>query len=127
LKFTHPYPSQEETHPPPPSLLQTQKRGGESAPYPPSLPRREGAGGELTTTMPLSDTLRLAEQQGGRTALGIDLFRKLFEDHTLYAVVGKQQKPVQRFRSDLFFRLWSQLDYICTQEHKILTNLSSLE
>jgi radical SAM superfamily enzyme YgiQ (UPF0313 family) len=115
------------THSPSPSLLQTQKRGGEAAPYAPSLPRREGAGGELTTTMPLADALRLAEQQGGRTALGVDVFRKLFADHTLYAVVGKELKPIQRFKPELFFRFWSQLEYICTQEHKILTNLSSLE
>ena len=72
------------------------------------------------SSTPLSHALRDAEHQGGRTALGVAVFRKLFEDHTLYAVTGKAWQRIQRFRPDLFFRVWSRLQRICTQEGKFI-------
>ena len=73
------------------------------------------------------NALRYAEEQGGRTALGVDVFRKIFTDNTLYAVVGKELKPVRHFKPDVFFRVWSHLHSICTQEDKMLINLDTIE
>lgn len=78
-------------------------------------------------SIPLIKTLRYAEKQGGRSALGVAVFRKIFTDKTLYAVVGKKLKPVRHFNPDLFFRVWSCLYFICTQEGKMLINLDTIE
>ncbi len=40
-------------------------------------------------SMPLAEVLHEAEQQGGRTTLGVMILRKLFEQRMLYAVGGK--------------------------------------
>jgi len=77
--------------------------------------------------VPLSEALQYTEKQGGRIALGVEVFRKLFEHHTLYAVVGKELKPIRRFKPEVFFRVWSRLQNICTQEGKILTDLDTIE
>lgn len=77
-------------------------------------------------SMPLAEVLHDAEQRGGRTTLGVMIFRKLFEQRMLYAAVGNDLKPVRRFQVDLFFRVWSQLEYISTQQGKHITNLSGV-
>lgn len=68
----------------------------------------------------LAEALAAAEQQGGRTALGAAVFRKLFEDQTLCAVTGNTWQPIQRFRPELFFRIWAKMQQIRTQEGKLI-------
>ena len=69
----------------------------------------------------LGDVLDAAEQEGGRTASGVRIFRHLFARHQLMAMVGKSLKPVPRFQVELFFIIWSRLQRIVTQEGKIIT------
>ncbi|GAK58697.1 Fe-S oxidoreductase [Candidatus Vecturithrix granuli] len=76
-------------------------------------------------SMPLAEVLHDAEQQGGRTTLGVTILHKLFEQHSLYATVGNNLKPVRRFQVELFFRVWNQLERICTQQGRQITHLAS--
>ncbi len=76
-------------------------------------------------SMPLAEVLHEAEQQGGRTTLGVMILRKLFEQRMLYAVGGNDLKPVRRFQADLFVRVWNQLEQICTQQGRHITHLAS--
>ena len=66
------------------------------------------------------DALAVAEQRGGRAALGAELLRRLFAERILHAATGRGFEPIRHFRADLFFRLWSRLRFICTQEGKTI-------
>ena len=73
-----------------------------------------------TASIAFADAFDLAEQQGGRTAIGAVLLRRLFDEKVLYAAVGERFEPIRRFQSPLFFRFWSRLRYICTQSGAIV-------
>jgi len=77
-----------------------------------------------TASISFSDALDLAEQQGGRAAVGGKLLRRLFDEKILYAAVGERFEPIQRFRSELFFECWSRLQFICTQSGGVIRHLS---
>jgi hypothetical protein len=77
----------------------------------------------VATDLALPAALNLADSLGGRTAVGAALFRKLCEEGVLYADTGKTFEPLPRFRADLFFRFWSCLPRIMTQQgHTITTS-----
>ncbi len=71
-------------------------------------------------TITFTEALEQIERQGGRTALGGTILRRLFDERILYAAAGKQFLPIQRFQPDMFFRIWSRLENICTQKGKII-------
>jgi len=75
-----------------------------------------------TPTLPLWDALAIADAQGGQLALGATIFRHLWQERMLLAAVGNTLKPVPRFQADLFFSVWAQLDYICTQTNRHIVN-----
>lgn len=66
-------------------------------------------------TVSFDEALTCAEQQGGRTAIGAILLRRLFDEQRLYAWNNNIMQPVERFQSDLFFRVWQNISSICTQ------------
>lgn len=68
----------------------------------------------------LTEVLECAKQAGGRAALGAEILQKLFATRRLFAVVGKDLKPLPRFQADLFFRIWKRLQSICTQQGKLI-------
>lgn len=68
------------------------------------------------TSISFEDALDVAERQGGRTAIGAKLLRRLFDEQVLYAAVGERFEPIRRFQAELFFRFWSRLRFICTQD-----------
>ncbi|MBN2373359.1 B12-binding domain-containing radical SAM protein [bacterium] len=65
-------------------------------------------------TVSISGALEAAKANGGRPALGAELLMKLLKTGILYACTGKGFHPLPRFRSGLFFRIWSQMDRIIT-------------
>ncbi len=77
-------------------------------------------------SMPLHHVLSYAASQGGKTATGVALLCKLFEEKKLYAVVGQDLQPIKQFRFELFFQIWSQIDYIGTQAAQRITDLENL-
>lgn len=76
--------------------------------------------------MPLAEALHQAASQGGRAALGVEIIRRLFAEHILYAAAGNDLHPVPRFQVNLFLRIWQKLESICTPQGRNITHLSSI-
>ncbi len=55
-----------------------------------------------------------------RTRSGIMLFEKLLKEKCLYAIVNRGLKPVEKFDGSLFFRIFKELQWLRTQEGKIV-------
>ncbi len=66
------------------------------------------------------EAIRTARKKGKRLALGADLFERIFAENRLYAATKEGYRRLPRFKSELFFDLWSRLDHIKTQEGKII-------
>lgn len=75
----------------------------------------------FTPSISFADALEAAEQNGGRTALGATLLRRLFDENVLYAATGKRLQKIEPFKIELFFRFWSRLHFICTQNGGLIT------
>ena len=68
----------------------------------------------------LGEALKIAESRGKRSATGVELFKRLMTEGCLYAAAPEGHKPLSRFRREVFFPLWNKLDFIKTQEGKII-------
>jgi radical SAM superfamily enzyme YgiQ (UPF0313 family) len=68
----------------------------------------------------LEEAIRTARKGGKRPALGADLFERIFAESRLYAATKEGYRILPRFKSGVFFDLWSRLDHIKTQEGKII-------
>jgi radical SAM superfamily enzyme YgiQ (UPF0313 family) len=66
----------------------------------------------------LEDALETARNQGKRSAIGAELFQRLFSEGRLFAATPEGHKPLPMFKAGLFFDFWSRLDQIITQEGK---------
>ena len=74
-------------------------------------------------TCSYAEALESAAEAGGRTALGAEILKRLFTSDCLFAAVGQDFKPMLRFQTDLFFRIWEGLESIGTQQEKRITGL----
>jgi len=70
--------------------------------------------------MGLAKALMLAEKQDKRSAIGVEIIRRLFKERKLYASTSKGLEPLARFKPELFFQLWDKLDIIRTQQNNII-------
>jgi len=70
--------------------------------------------------MTLAEALCAARSQGKRAALGAELLGKILREKQLCAATKNDFRPLSRFRSDLFLRIWSSLEHIGTQERKMI-------
>jgi radical SAM superfamily enzyme YgiQ (UPF0313 family) len=68
----------------------------------------------------MEEALRLAREEGKRSALGAEIFEALFKEKRLYAATKKGFKVLPRFQGKLFFDFWSRLSYVRTQEGKTI-------
>ena len=68
----------------------------------------------------LSKALAIAEKQDARSAKGVQILRKLLKEKVLYAATSKGLELLPRFKPELFFQLWRNLDSIKTQDHKTI-------
>jgi radical SAM superfamily enzyme YgiQ (UPF0313 family) len=68
----------------------------------------------------LAEALHLAHSQGNRSALGAKLLERLLNEKRLYAATKNGLTPLEQFRSSLFFRIWSLLGRIGTQQGKTI-------
>jgi hypothetical protein len=66
------------------------------------------------------EALRIARKTGNRSALGTDLLERLWADGRLYAATKEGFRILPRFKSEVFFDLWSRLNEIKTQEGKVI-------
>ncbi len=68
----------------------------------------------------IAKALKVAEKQDKRSAIGVEILRRLFKERKLYASTSKGLEPLARFKPELFFQLWDKLDVIRTQQNKII-------
>jgi len=59
--------------------------------------------------------LELASQKDARSKLGAEILTKLLDGEGLFAATNNGLKPVVKFKTELFFKIWNQLDFITTQ------------
>jgi len=64
----------------------------------------------------------LAGEWTPRQRLGLELLRELFTTGVLHAATPQGWKPLRRFRAQVFFRVWNDLDFIRTQDGARLYN-----
>jgi radical SAM superfamily enzyme YgiQ (UPF0313 family) len=53
-----------------------------------------------------------SRKDGARGPLGEELLETLFSSGILLAANGKERRPLPRFRAELFFEVWRQLEYV---------------
>jgi radical SAM superfamily enzyme YgiQ (UPF0313 family) len=66
----------------------------------------------------LREAMEIARQEGGRSGIGAEILKKLFEERRLFASTKEGLKPLTRFKEALFFRAWREIEFIKTQEGK---------
>ncbi len=75
----------------------------------------------------LEEALKIAHQNGGRDQVGSEILEKLFRGEGLFAATKNGLQPVIKFKTDLFFKVWNQLEYLTTQNNqKLLTANAAL-
>lgn len=74
--------------------------------------------GQLCTekSIPLTRVLRQAKLSDKRSRIGAELLETLLQERCLYAETPHGRKVRTRFKSELFFEVWNQLDKITTQK-----------
>lgn len=75
----------------------------------------------------LPEALKSAANLGKRSALGADLFKRLWAGGDLLGVSPKGLLKLPRFKSELFFSVWSGLDQIQTRDGKMIRISPSLK
>jgi len=73
-----------------------------------------------TSNVPLSKALEIAAKLDRRSAIGVEILRKLLEEKIFYSFTSKGFEPLPRFKPELFFQMWQKLDNIKTQENKTI-------
>ena len=73
-----------------------------------------------TSKTTLSRALEIAEKQGPRSTVGVEILQRLLKEKKFYASTAKGLEPLPRFKSELFFQLWQKLDNIKTQANKTI-------
>ncbi len=69
---------------------------------------------------PVETVLDLALHSGGRNAVGARLLKLLFDEHNLYASHKAELRKVAHFDSELFLKIWNQLETVVNQEGKTI-------
>ncbi|WP_078128412.1 B12-binding domain-containing radical SAM protein [Leptospira alexanderi] len=65
-------------------------------------------------TVSLNEALRILEKCGIRSLIGVRLFEKLLEEKKLYASTSQNWILLEKFRYEVFEKVFSGLDGICT-------------
>ncbi|WP_061248220.1 B12-binding domain-containing radical SAM protein [Leptospira alstonii] len=64
------------------------------------------------TTVSLNEALRILEKHGIRSSIGVRLFEKLLDEKKLYAFTNRNWILLEKFRYEIFERVFSGLDRI---------------
>lgn len=70
---------------------------------------------DVSSDVALEEAILIAKNAGGRLALGAEILDKLLAGKGMFAATSLGLKPVLKFKSELFFQVWSQLDFVATQ------------
>jgi hypothetical protein len=72
----------------------------------------------------LQEALDMAARTGKRGEIGAELMRRMLEEKRLYAVTKQGLKPLSRFKTDLFFKVFKKIPSIASQQGTLI-DLSS--
>ena len=64
--------------------------------------------------------LGLARQSGKRSQIATEIFERIFLDRRLHAATKSGLRPLNKFKADLFLKVWAQLGEIRTQQNEII-------
>ncbi len=53
-------------------------------------------------------------EESARRRLGLEILHKLLHTGILFAALGEELRPLERFRSELFFQIWTRLGHLST-------------
>ncbi|MBU9888843.1 MAG: B12-binding domain-containing radical SAM protein [Candidatus Omnitrophica bacterium] len=70
--------------------------------------------------VPLEKALRIARVRDERSHTGVMLLRKLLHQKRLFAMTPAGRVPLPRFKPELFFKVWGELDRIMTQQNRTI-------
>ncbi len=68
----------------------------------------------------LDQALAIAQTQDARSHKGVALLKKLLREKRLFASTPGDDMPLPRFKAELFFEIWNDLDKIITQENRTI-------
>jgi radical SAM superfamily enzyme YgiQ (UPF0313 family) len=71
----------------------------------------------------LEAALDFAGRGDGRSRIGALLLEKLFREGRLDAATSRGFRPLEKFKAELFFRVWEELGTIATQRGRIINSL----
>lgn len=75
----------------------------------------------LSNSYAFETWLEQAKKAGGRSALGAEILEKILNGEGLFAATNNGFKQVTRFKTELFFKIWNQLEYVATQSDGKIT------
>lgn len=64
--------------------------------------------------MEVMEALEIVKSTDKRGALGAEILKRLLEGKLLYAATGNGMKVIDRFKTDLFLRVWEKMPYVRT-------------
>ncbi len=68
----------------------------------------------------LKRAIAIAETQDKRSQTGARLLGRLLRENSLFASTPGGYAPLPKFKTELFFKIWGNLDKICTQENRTI-------
>ena len=74
-----------------------------------------------TEVLTLKEALRAARGKGLRENIGAELLERLLSENGLYAFTRQGLKPLNHFRTDLFFRVMEKTARLCTTRGQWIT------
>ncbi len=75
---------------------------------------------DVRKNMALDEVLVQAKAEKGRNGLGGEILEKLLEGEGLFAATPEGFKHVEKFNTELFFKVWNQLGAIQTQRGQLI-------
>jgi len=66
----------------------------------------------------LSEAFAFARKQDKRSEIGVSILERFLRGESFQACTDKGYKTLSRFKSEVFFQAWKQLDFVTTQEGK---------
>jgi radical SAM superfamily enzyme YgiQ (UPF0313 family) len=69
-----------------------------------------------TQKISLQQALAILKNLDKRSALGVEILERLFQEQRFYAATRQGLKPLPRFQVALFFKAWEKIGFITTRE-----------
>ncbi len=75
---------------------------------------------DLKIDLTLDEAIAQAKAEKGRNGMGGEILEKLLAGEGLFAATPEGFKPVKKFNTELFFKVWNQVEVIQTQRGQLI-------